>query len=310
MKPIVSFDYTTAAPTPQTSASPTPVPTPKPGFPPTPVSTPAPTTSPQPSPDPTGLKPTPPPSPTSSGTPSTTTVDPFGNSLASSSAVDIVSPVVGGVVGGVYCCLLLLLVMFLVIRHRKRSRKNNDLIPSIELSSTTMNETNNNNHNNQNRDNYSVLPELSWTHGLSKNNGSFSNWSDVVIPPPQKSSATTGNTTAASRQTQNNYTASPYREFVSNRRLQELVIDFKELKLGNVLGEGNFGVVQRAQFRGMDVAVKLVKGEFESARDSLKREAEVMANIPPHHNVVQLLAFCEKPLAAVFEFVDGPDLRS
>jgi hypothetical protein len=100
-----------------------------------------------------------------------------------------------------------------------------------------------------------------------------------------------------------------YEAFVMKRQLNELAITMNQLTLGQVLGEGNFGTVQMARFRGMTVAVKMLKSEFGSSVRELKQEAEVMASIPLHPNVVTLLAFCSSPICLVFEYVDGMNLR-
>jgi hypothetical protein len=100
-----------------------------------------------------------------------------------------------------------------------------------------------------------------------------------------------------------------YLTFLSRRTLDDIVVPFQELRLGRTLGEGNFGMVQQATFRNMTVAVKVLKQEFESAQAPLKKEAEVMAAIPLHPNVVTLLAFCASPVCLVFEYVDGMNLK-
>ena len=55
-------------------------------------------------------------------------------------------------------------------------------------------------------------------------------------------------------------------------------VDFKELKLGNILGKGDFGDVYEGTFRGEKVAVKSVKDRKKAAQAFLA-EASVMTYV-------------------------------
>ena len=82
-------------------------------------------------------------------------------------------------------------------------------------------------------------------------------------------------------------------------------IDSGELTLGKVLGEGAFGKVYHAQWRGRDAAVKqLLKVADAKAVREFTREIDVMAAIAAHTNVVQLLGwtrFGDGAIGAVLE---------
>lgn len=70
---------------------------------------------------------------------------------------------------------------------------------------------------------------------------------------------------------------------VSNNMQVDWLVDFEEIKLGKVLGEGAQGVVYSATFRHQPVAVKKLNSKLkESQIEELKREAELMRKLKPH----------------------------
>eukprot|EP01137_Pigoraptor_chileana_P024233 Opistho-2@91849 len=59
------------------------------------------------------------------------------------------------------------------------------------------------------------------------------------------------------------------------QRLQRRVIDFKELKVMETLAEGSFGVVRKAEFRGTEVAIKMLKAQAGISNSETLKEAPV-----------------------------------
>jgi len=80
----------------------------------------------------------------------------------------------------------------------------------------------------------------------------------------------------------------------------------KELKLKEELGSGNFGIVMKAILRRRDqkparwCAVKRLE---HGNQTEMIREARLMADIPPHLDLVRMLGICEEPACMVLEFV-------
>ncbi|XP_047993151.1 fibroblast growth factor receptor homolog 1-like isoform X2 [Leguminivora glycinivorella] len=91
------------------------------------------------------------------------------------------------------------------------------------------------------------------------------------------------------------------------------------LTLGKVLGEGEFGSVVQAKYRGTSesnipntVAVKMLKeGHSDADMISFVSEIEIMKMIGKHENIINLLGCCTKggPLYAVVEFAANGCLR-
>lgn len=86
-------------------------------------------------------------------------------------------------------------------------------------------------------------------------------------------------------------------------------IEYAELKLGEKLGEGAFGVVFKGTWRGGAVAIKKVHNDVkeQNVQDFLK-EAALMKKIRPHTNVVQFLGICSNPLVIVTEYLEKGSL--
>jgi len=81
-----------------------------------------------------------------------------------------------------------------------------------------------------------------------------------------------------------------------------------EIKLGKMLGAGNYGEVYKASWRKTDVAVKTVK-EDSMGIDEFMREAAVM-KMMKHPNLVMLIGVCsdEIPMYIVTELLPHGDL--
>jgi hypothetical protein len=294
-----------------------PAPTPQP----TPQPTPAAPPTPAPTPQPSTLQPTPSTTASPSQTPSQTPTPIPNNAAISSSTGSINNAVIGSVIGVlVGCCLVLIIAaVIIVLYRRKRQQKEKsslELVTDLQSIPAVPNSTVNTDTQYQSisrvatqtnvKEHYSTLHSASptsWTTGISTSK-TYAGLSQVMIPVSNNTggdhSKPDGNKSARDGE---------YEAFVMKRQLNELAITINQLTFGQVLGEGNFGTVQMAQFRGMTVAVKMLKSEFESSVQELKQEAEVMASIPLHLNVVTLLAFCSSPICLVFEYVDGMNLR-
>ncbi|PRP87792.1 hypothetical protein PROFUN_04266 [Planoprotostelium fungivorum] len=78
------------------------------------------------------------------------------------------------------------------------------------------------------------------------------------------------------------------------------------------LGEGAYGVVWKANYKGTIVAMKQIrtKGATIEAVENFMEEVELMKLMSPHQNVIQFLGFCHKPLSIITEFCGGGDLKT
>lgn len=87
------------------------------------------------------------------------------------------------------------------------------------------------------------------------------------------------------------------------------VIDFFELEMGSIVGEGSFGYVRFGRWRGMGVAVKLLKENIKDERteiidrqkylDELKHEVAAMTKVCNHAFVVQLVGVVFQPIPCI-----------
>jgi tRNA A-37 threonylcarbamoyl transferase component Bud32 len=72
----------------------------------------------------------------------------------------------------------------------------------------------------------------------------------------------------------------------------DTAIDFAEIEMGDVIGEGGFSVVYRGVWRNRQVAVKRLKVQYteggEHHAEEFKREVELLSNLR-HRNIVQYI---------------------
>jgi serine/threonine protein kinase len=87
------------------------------------------------------------------------------------------------------------------------------------------------------------------------------------------------------------------------------VIDFLELNMGKTIGEGSFGYVRLGRWRGMGVAVKLLKENItdrstesrdrQKFLDELTHEVTAMTRVCNHSFVVQLVGVVFQPIPCI-----------
>ncbi|XP_013397106.1 mitogen-activated protein kinase kinase kinase 7-like isoform X2 [Lingula anatina] len=83
-------------------------------------------------------------------------------------------------------------------------------------------------------------------------------------------------------------------------------IDFNELQFEEVVGRGAFGVVSRAIWRGINVAVKLI--ETEAEKKAFMQELKSLSRVN-HPNIVKLYGACSRaPVCLVMEYAEGGSL--
>ncbi|KAL2098733.1 hypothetical protein ACEWY4_005213 [Coilia grayii] len=96
--------------------------------------------------------------------------------------------------------------------------------------------------------------------------------------------------------------------------LHVLEIEFSELTLEEIIGAGGFGKVYRAQWRGMEVAVKAARRDPDEdaaqTLESVRQEAKLFAMLR-HPNIMALLGVCltEPHLCLVMEYARGGPLN-
>jgi Protein tyrosine and serine/threonine kinase len=91
-------------------------------------------------------------------------------------------------------------------------------------------------------------------------------------------------------------------------------LEYDEIEFGEELGRGAFGVVFRAEWHEMDVAVKKISSNdgrplsiFEV--EGFLEEAELMMALTPHKNCIQLIGVCTEPLCIVTELAEWGSLQ-
>lgn len=87
----------------------------------------------------------------------------------------------------------------------------------------------------------------------------------------------------------------------------------KEYKMGEVIGEGTFGIVRQAQWRGRSVAVKIIaKRLLKDNVDLVEQELRVLKQCH-HPNIIQLFDDFESKdkvrLLFVFRIISSPTPR-
>eukprot|EP01117_Protostelium_nocturnum_P016664 TRINITY_DN6655_c0_g1_i2.p1 TRINITY_DN6655_c0_g1~~TRINITY_DN6655_c0_g1_i2.p1 ORF type:complete len:357 (-),score=104.85 TRINITY_DN6655_c0_g1_i2:119-1060(-) len=90
------------------------------------------------------------------------------------------------------------------------------------------------------------------------------------------------------------------------------IIDFDSLKNVTKIGEGGFGIVFRANWRELNVAVKQIRAEHvnESQFMSFLSEVSLLQNLRSHPNVVLFIGLTipPQPLSLITEFCEGGSL--
>jgi serine/threonine protein kinase len=88
-------------------------------------------------------------------------------------------------------------------------------------------------------------------------------------------------------------------------------IVYQDLQIVNPpLGHGSYGVVNKAEFRGSNIAVKTFMKSASSTQrsiDDFKKEIDVLRKIH-HPNTVLLIGMCANPLAIVMEYCERGSL--
>jgi Protein tyrosine and serine/threonine kinase len=84
-----------------------------------------------------------------------------------------------------------------------------------------------------------------------------------------------------------------------------LVLDANDVLVdpGRAFAQGAFGAVYRGSYKGMDIAVKMLKPDFTEAQlESFYKEVEVIAKVPPHEFVVGFVGATPDPFLIATEF--------
>eukprot|EP01117_Protostelium_nocturnum_P011690 TRINITY_DN4256_c2_g1_i1.p1 TRINITY_DN4256_c2_g1~~TRINITY_DN4256_c2_g1_i1.p1 ORF type:complete len:1845 (-),score=487.68 TRINITY_DN4256_c2_g1_i1:43-5547(-) len=89
---------------------------------------------------------------------------------------------------------------------------------------------------------------------------------------------------------------------------KDIVIKVEEIKIEETVGSGAFGIVYRADWRGLKVAVKQIKSDDTPDQVNFLKEVCVLKALRPHPNIVTFLGITLKPLALVLEFCSGGSL--
>ncbi|AGO85889.2 Serine/threonine protein kinase [Pandoravirus salinus] len=101
--------------------------------------------------------------------------------------------------------------------------------------------------------------------------------------------------------------------YLTSANMCRWVIDFGDVQLGAQVGVGSYGVVYRARWKGVDVAVKRFIRQQLDERTLLDFRAETALMLDLHHpNVVVFIGACvRRPnLCLVTEFIRGGNLRA
>ncbi|XP_041463492.1 mitogen-activated protein kinase kinase kinase 7-like isoform X1 [Lytechinus variegatus] len=83
-------------------------------------------------------------------------------------------------------------------------------------------------------------------------------------------------------------------------------VDFNDLEFERVVGKGAFGVVSKAKWRSMNVAVKMIESEEEIK--AFRVEVRQLSRVD-HPNIVKLYGACTtRPVCLVMEYAEGGSL--
>lgn len=100
----------------------------------------------------------------------------------------------------------------------------------------------------------------------------------------------------------------------SAKRGNRWEIEFEELEVDKRIGQGAYGSVFKGKWRNTVVAIKTIRENMASFHEAkfkeFRGEAEMMMDMRPHTNVVQLFGVCMRPyMAIVVEFLEGGSLQ-
>jgi len=97
----------------------------------------------------------------------------------------------------------------------------------------------------------------------------------------------------------------------AKNKIEQWLIDYKEIQFDREVGRGASGVVSYAIWRMQHCAVKqLLATATEKDIQDFNSEAELLMNLRPHTNVVSFYGLCKDPLCIVTEFLPGGSLSS
>uniref|UniRef100_A0A0V0GA85 Mitogen-activated protein kinase kinase kinase 7 n=1 Tax=Triatoma dimidiata TaxID=72491 RepID=A0A0V0GA85_TRIDM len=82
-------------------------------------------------------------------------------------------------------------------------------------------------------------------------------------------------------------------------------IDINDIQRKEILGKGSFGVVYKARWKGIDVAVKSI--ETEAEKKAFAVEVKQLSRVS-HPNIVKLYGACENPVCLVMEYAEEGSL--
>ena len=89
------------------------------------------------------------------------------------------------------------------------------------------------------------------------------------------------------------------------------IIEYSDLKMGDVVGKGAYGKVYKATYNGRIVAVKSLAGlKDEKEKNWMKREINLLKQVK-HPNVTEFIGISKSPeghMLIVMEFVSGGEL--
>ncbi|PRP84392.1 putative leucine-rich repeat receptor-like protein kinase [Planoprotostelium fungivorum] len=92
------------------------------------------------------------------------------------------------------------------------------------------------------------------------------------------------------------------------------VVDYDELTDKSRIGQGNFGIVYKATWRKMTVALKQIRAEHVTQEQVVEflHEVKIVQNLRGHPNVVLFLGitFPPQPLSLITEYCDGGSLHT
>jgi len=98
-----------------------------------------------------------------------------------------------------------------------------------------------------------------------------------------------------------------YKHMSRNKSFLEWEIPPWDLSLKELLGEGQFGKVHRAQWRGTPVAAKVDNRLTDEDKNFIINELDTLIKIH-HPNIVQIFGFVAEPFAIVMEYLPNKDL--